>query len=749
MTFFTRLGSRIKLELQHYTPLIIALFFPLFTLNAQVVLNTQSSPDPNSPDGLIVDITVENFESIFGMQFTTNWDPHILQFEEVLNFSLPNFSEISFNTSIAEQGELPVSWIDVNSQGITLPNGNILFSIRFTVLSNIPTELFFDDTPTLIEFVSANGIDLWLSSNNTTIVTSGRLVSGKVFTDTQSDCSYQESEKGLQNWLVKINKGTRDIFRITNKAGEFHAYLAPGTYTLSLLFPENGYWTSSCTIESIITIEGENDTPIEVNFPVKSIIECPALSVNISTPFLRRCFENNYFIEYANEGTQAAENAYILVQFPPEISVASGSIPYTVQAENIYHFDIGNVPFNARGQFNITIKLDCESTEIGQTHCVKAQIFPDIICQPVAAQWSKASLEVEGTCEGDSVRFKIKNIGEGNMLAPLEFVVIEDVLMYYREDFFFQLESGASFEVRFEANGSTYRIETDQVPFHPISSKLSASVEGCGTNNVGTYSKGIINMFALADENPFIDEDCRENIGAFDPNDKTGFPNGYGPNHFIDQNKSLTYHIRFQNTGTDTAFNIVVIDTLSEHLEVATFEPLVASHDYELEVLKGNILKFSFEDILLVDSTKNEPLSHGFIRFEIDQKPDVALGTIINNSAAIYFDFNKPVITNTTTYTIGKDFIEVKIISSTFTIPQVKMEIKPNPFVHSTTITIDHPEMQEATFNLFDLSGRFIKQYSFFGNQFELLRSDLETGVYIFEILANNQNIGSGKLSIK
>ncbi len=50
--------------------------------------------------------------------------------------------------------------------------------------------------------------------------------------------------------------------------------------------------------------------------------------------------------------------------------------------------------------------------------------------------------------------------------------------------------------------------------------------------------------------------------GSFDPNDKNVFPTGYGSEGYITAQQELKYTIRFQNTGNDTAFIIVVVDTL-------------------------------------------------------------------------------------------------------------------------------------------------------------------------------------------
>lgn len=260
---------------------------------------------------------------------------------------------------------------------------------------------------------------------------------------------------------------------------------------------------------------------------------------------------------------------------------------------------------------------------------------------------------------------------------------------------------------------------------------------------------GMINMFAAADESQFIDEDCQENIGAFDPNDKNAFPNGYQDAHYLEPNTEILYHIRFQNTGTDTAFNIVVLDTLSELLDVATFVPLVSSHPYELEVVDANILKYSFSNIMLPDSNINEAGSHGFFKFSIRQQPDVALGSVIENSAAIYFDFNEPVITNTYFHTIGIDFLEFRVITSTNDFSPIHLAVTPNPVGQFAVIKVDNKDNSTGIFQLFDMQGKQVAAYNFTGNEFRLERGALPSGMYLFEVAANGTSLGNGKLVIK
>lgn len=138
---------------------------------------------------------------------------------------------------------------------------------------------------------------------------------------------------------------------------------------------------------------------------------------------------------------------------------------------------------------------------------------------------------------------------------------------------------------------------------------------------------------------------------AYDPNDKQVYPNRSEQAPFTQNytlfDEILLYTLRFQNTGTDTAFNIVLRDQLSPALDWSTFQPGSSSHAYEASLHEDGLVEFHFRNILLPDSTTNEPGSHGFVQFEIKALPDLEEGTSIDNTAGIYFDFNPPIITNT------------------------------------------------------------------------------------------------------
>ncbi|MFY7964719.1 MAG: DUF7619 domain-containing protein [Chitinophagaceae bacterium] len=137
--------------------------------------------------------------------------------------------------------------------------------------------------------------------------------------------------------------------------------------------------------------------------------------------------------------------------------------------------------------------------------------------------------------------------------------------------------------------------------------------------------------------------------GSYDPNDKQATQT-ITKQDVVD-GKFINYTIRFQNTGTDTAFNVVVADTLSSMLELSDFQVVSTSHLCKTTI-NGKFVYFEFADINLPDSGTNKLGSNGFINFKIRPLSTVSVGTIITNKAYIYFDYNSSIKTNIATTTI-------------------------------------------------------------------------------------------------
>ena len=181
--------------------------------------------------------------------------------------------------------------------------------------------------------------------------------------------------------------------------------------------------------------------------------------------------------------------------------------------------------------------------------------------------------------------------------------------------------------------------------------------------------------FAIIGNNTNNDTSCPQLpiVTSYDPNDKQVSPQGIGTPGFIELTDStLSYLVRFQNTGNAMAYNVAIADTISNRLDLNSFEVLDASHPYTIE-RGNNALRFKFDNIMLPDSNADEPNSHGYILYQIKQSASNILGDVINNTAHIYFDFNSAVVTNTTTNTIG---LPVGIES---VVKNKQFKIYPNP----------------------------------------------------------------------
>lgn len=143
------------------------------------------------------------------------------------------------------------------------------------------------------------------------------------------------------------------------------------------------------------------------------------------------------------------------------------------------------------------------------------------------------------------------------------------------------------------------------------------------------------------------DDVQRTVTGSYDPNVKeVRTSSGLNASQYIiGTDEWLQYTIHFQNTGTDTAFTVTVTDTLPAELDMGTFEQGAASHPFTVDFLTDRVVRWTFTDILLPDSTTNEGLSHGLTSFRIRLVPPVVPNMVITNNADIFFDFNPPVRT--------------------------------------------------------------------------------------------------------
>lgn len=219
---------------------------------------------------------------------------------------------------------------------------------------------------------------------------------------------------------------------------------------------------------------------------------------------------------------------------------------------------------------------------------------------------------------------------------------------------------------------------------------------------------------------------CYNVRNSYDPNDKQVFPVTVAPPY----NDYFTYTIRFQNTGSAPAQNVRIIDSLDNKLDLSTFEIINYSHP-NTSTLINNVATFRFPSIQLPDSATNPEGSKGFIQYKIKPILNLSLGTQINNTADIYFDFNSPITTNNA----------LSIYSNTSGLSNLAFEnsvcIYPNPSKGIYKLRFDKSNFSEKNIEIINSIGERIFQFATKNNSETINLSLQPAGIYFLSVRTN------------
>jgi uncharacterized repeat protein (TIGR01451 family) len=427
-----------------------------------------------------------------------------------------------------------------------------------------------------------------------------------LYEDDNKNCVQDENEQTISQGKIVVNNNHVKLLD-TNGVATF--YLNQDQNKVSVEFNDKIYEYCQASYDVDLST-GTNAIAI----PLKTKKYCADLVTSISTPFLRRCFDNTYYGQVCNEGNIDAEETEVKIILDDYFDLIQANLPQLSHVGNELTLDAGTIKPGECKNINFTINLSCDAT-LGQEHCI-------IIDSESRSQ----------SCN--------------------------------------------SIETRTE------------------------------------YTE------------------CQDNIGSFDPNDKAIFVNGVRNQTYLEPGDKLEYMIRFQNTGTDTAFTVKIQDPISTKFDVASMRPVAASHDYIWSVDNGT-LNVVFNQIMLVDSFKNEPASHGFIKFEITLDEKTMLNEEVSNVAGIYFDFNEPIITNEVFTPVGKPvFTNDWSVSPFF--------IYPNPTTDFLSLGINDAKFNIGKVNIFDQKGGKLLTTDFnIGLSNRINVSQLPSGFYIIQVVNN------------
>ena len=686
-------------------------------------------------DTLILNVHPVRFTDIVSCRFGIRYPYADLDYVRATGNPLLQGAAVSGN-----QQQIGFGWISGPPAPTTIPDFSSIAEFRFFIKNRVSPYCFDFDVAGLKPEMSnsqasglpVRGIPLCQNFLNGT-------VKGIVRQDRNNDCLADLSEPGLPSISLIFTDGNNDYYTLTKEDGSFELDLPMGVFNLKLKDRNDLRQFCQNTGQINFTTPGQI---IELKETAKDLILCSELWVHLTTPKMRLCSDIEFSVDYENLGTVDAQNAYVDVQLDPQLTFIKADLAGTLTSANTYRFLLNTVPANKKGHFKIVARTNCDPQYIGRTLCSQAVIYPRNPCK-IHPAYSGAELQIVPRCENDSVVFNIKNIGTGDMKAELSFTTVEDDVMpgYSGK---INLLQNQSQEIRLPAFGKTKRIVFDTIPYHPYRVRPTAALEGCGLLPNGDFSKGFINNFSLGDEAPQVSDFCAEIKSSFDPNDKIASPEGMSGEHFIRSDNRLNYTIRFQNTGNDTAFSVVILDKMDPLLDLGSLQIEASSHPVDWLIQSDRTLKFIFRPISLPDSSSNFSESQGFISYSIVPNTSVKRNQIIRNYSEILFDFNPPVRTNTYIHTIGE-------YTFTATNDNIKSDILvkvyPNPFAETLTFMYENKNNTEYRLEIFDIKGNTV--FSGFSNEGTILvkaNGIITVGEYLYKITSNGNFLQNGKI---
>lgn len=305
-----------------------------------------------------------------------------------------------------------------------------------------------------------------------------------------------------------------------------------------------------------------------------------------------------------------------------------------------------------------------------------------------------------------------------------------ELLFYFNEDFLHYVSSSIPTST-INSNNLTWQF-SDLQPFEQREIEIIFTLNTptdpnypLNANDILTFSAEITS--SETDETPTDNNFVLNQIvvNSFDPNDKIALEG-----HLIQQENIggfLTYRIRFENTGTYLATNIIIKDEIDiSKLDLSSFQFLTSSHNCRVNI-ENNTVEFIFENINLPFDDEN---NDGYVVFKIKTINTLEIGDTILNDADIYFDYNFPISTNTFDVTISNlniDDIEDQ---------EEVVFLYPNPVMDNFNI---ESELHIQKIEIYDIMGRILSSQSNSNNQYNV--SQLVKGTYFVKIFLDGKTI--------
>ncbi len=441
------------------------------------------------------------------------------------------------------------------------------------------------------------------------------------------------------------------------------------------------------------TIQGNNNLDASSNGCDVSDSICPNLKFNISNGTISGSLISNALGNYS-------------------IPVSAGNHTITPQFENPNYFTVS--PANA------IVSFPTQTSPFIQNFCIAPNgVHHDLEVVVIPLEPARPGFDA-------TYKIKYKNKGNLNETATVNFNYNEAILDFVSSSSAATMQSAGTLSWDL---GTIAPFQTGEIV---VTLNVNSPMETPAVNadDILNHTANIVGL--TTDETPDDTTFTLSQVvvNSFDPNDKTCLEgNNINPDMI---GKYVHYKIRFENTGTFPAQNIVVKDLIdTTKFDLSTLQMTDASHNCVTRITNPNKVEFIFENINLpFDDANND----GYVVFKIKTKPTLTVNSTISNLANIYFDYNFPIVTNTATST----FQVLKTDSFAF---DNYFSIYPNPVKNELNLNT-----QQATtvysLSIYNILGQLVQTTTNPEKTIDV--SGLKTGNYIVKV-TTDKGVSSSK----
>ena len=442
------------------------------------------------------------------------------------------------------------------------------------------------------------------------------------------------------------------------------------------------------------TIQGNTKLDLQGNGCDENDIDFPNMKFNITNGSISGSIISNTSGDYS-------------------IPVQEGTHTVTPVFENPSYFNVS--------PSNFSVSFPTETSPFSQNFCITPNgTHPDVEVVIVPLGTAIPGFDV-------SYKLVYKNKGNTTVSGSISFTFMDDVM-----DFLESSPVQSSIEPNILA-WNYANLQPFETRYITVSFNLNSPQETPALNG-----GDILNFMAIidpisGDEMPTDNTSTlnQEVVNSYDPNDKTCLEGLVVSTELIGQ--YVHYVIRFENTGTFFAQNVVVKDEIDlSKFDLNSLIVSSASHQQWTRI-NGNKVEFIFENIQLPFPPSEE--RHGYIAFKIKLKNNLTVGDTFSNFASIYFDYNFPIITEPATTSIealsNPDFEFSNFV-----------KLYPNPA--SATITIESQTINLKSIEIFNSLGQLMQAIPNDNSQLSIEVSNLATGTYFVKV-HSDKGVGVSK----